>query len=154
MTKAEGSVKGISYKVFVHFPKTKISIYWTKIEVEKFRSDTSNFISPAELRLSKEKVMEPGSCQMPKAPRRPLNTEDMFGNEQAARNIPLGFPSWISVSPFQPSSTCRVTVLGITLGTGNSKWTRYNLCFLGPEILKQHSDKRTGNWNTERNVLK
>ena len=69
MTKAEGSVKGISYKVFVHLPKTKISIYWTKIEVEKFRRDTSNFISPAELRLSKEKVMELGSCQMPEAPR-------------------------------------------------------------------------------------
>ena len=57
---------------------------------------------------------------MPKAPRGPLNMEDMFGNEQVTQNIPSGFPSWISVSPCQPSSTCRImTVLGITLGAGN-----------------------------------
>ena len=84
VTKSEGSIKGIRYKVLFTFQRQKSQFPGQKLRLKKFVRDTSNFISLAGWRLSKEEVTIPRSYQMPKAPKGRLNVEDVFGNEQTA----------------------------------------------------------------------
>lgn len=54
VTESEGSIKGVSYKVSCSPFKDKMLNFLNKImRLKKFGRDTSNFISPAGLRLSK-----------------------------------------------------------------------------------------------------